>query len=60
MKKEDYVLTDYAQDVVEYDEEIDGAMFPDRDEHLKKKEEAKEKITKLKQNLRNNLGRVRR
>jgi hypothetical protein len=46
---ENYVLYEsYQPEQIEYDEEIDGHFFPDRDEHLKKKEKIREEYKKIK------------
>ena len=47
-----YVLDDsYKPEQVEYDEEIDGNFFPDRDDHLKKKENARDKYKDIKNSM---------
>ena len=54
-----YVLdADYKAEKIEYDEEIDGNLFPDRDEHLKKKDDIREKYKDIKNSIVKN--RVRR
>jgi hypothetical protein len=47
-----YVLNDnYKLEEVEYDEEVDGEIFPDREDHLKKKDEARDKYKDLKDTI---------
>jgi len=47
-----YVLDkSYKPEQMEYDEEIDGNLFPDRDEHLKKKEEIRDKYKNIKDSI---------
>lgn len=56
---DNYVLDDsYQLEQVEYNEEVDGEVFPDRDEHLKKKDEVRSKYRGLKDSM--NKKRVRR
>jgi len=48
----DYVLdSNYITEKMEYDEEIDGNLFPDRDEHLKQKDNVREKYKDLKDSI---------
>lgn len=55
----DYKLDEtYKAEEVEFNEEIDGNFFPDRDEHLKKKDEARNQYKKIKDSMATN--RVRR
>jgi len=54
-----YVLDDnYESEVVVYDEEIDGDAFPDRDDHLKKKEEEQKRVKALKDKIAKNRVRL--
>jgi hypothetical protein len=48
----DYKIDEsYQPEVVVYDEEVDGDMFPDRDDHLKKKESEQKKYKDLKDQI---------
>lgn len=50
-----YVLNkDYKPEQMEYNEEIDGNLFPNRYEHLKKKEELREKYKNIKNSISRN------
>ena len=56
---QNYVLDkDYKLELVEYNEEVDGEAFPDRNQHLKKKEEIREQYKNIKNQIAKN--RVRR
>jgi|GEM_PF-5404062 len=46
---DNYVLDkNYKSEKMEYDEEVDGNFFPDREEHLKKKEAIRQEYQKIK------------
>ncbi len=48
----DYVFDEsYQLEQVEYDEEVDGDSFPDRDEHLKKKDELRDQYKNIKDQI---------
>ena len=48
----DYVLdTNYEAEKMEYDEEVDGNLFPDRNEHLKQKENLRDKYKNIKNSI---------
>jgi len=49
---ENYILdTDYKPEQMEYDEQIDGNFFPNREEHLKKKEDIRKKYQNTKKTM---------